>query len=149
MINDNFSVTGDVLITIFDEYGNVKEERNIKNLVVATGKQFIASKVASSGSLNISYMGIGTGSTSPVSTDTSLVSQILSRQPTAASYTSGSTQATFTASFPGTTYANSAVTEAGLFCSLTGGILVCRTIFGSITILSTDTIGISWTLSIL
>lgn len=149
MINEQITVTGDVKITVFDENGNIKEVRDIKNLVVDGGKSFIASKIAQSGSLNISYMGIGTGLSSPIYSNTALDSQIAKRQTTAIAYTSGTNQVTFTSSFSGVTHHNTAVSEAGLFCASTGGVMVCRTVFGSFTILSTDTIGISWTLSIL
>lgn len=212
MINDNFSVKGDVHVTVYDENGNIKEERDILNLVVTTGKKFLANKLAAPAQLiwnsavtlaqqfyyngylytvttagtlpatpasltttlaasttlstgvvlkcdadlttdgvAITYMAIGTSSTTPTVIDTSLGSQLASRRPVSVSYTSGSgvAKVVYSASFPGSTFVSTAVTEAGLFCSSTSGILVCRTIFGSFPILSSDTIGISWTLSIL
>jgi len=45
MINDSFKVTGDVAIQIFDKDGNLKDTREIKNLVVTVGKEFIASRM--------------------------------------------------------------------------------------------------------
>ena len=213
MINDNFSVKGDVHVTVYDENGNIKEERDILNLVVTTGKKFLANKLAAPAQLiwnsavtlaqqfyyngylytvtaagtlpvtpasltttltasttlsggvvlkcdadlttdgvAIKYMAIGTSSTTPTVSDSSLGSQLANRQPVSVSYTSGSgvaAKVVYSASFPGSTFVSTAVTEAGLFCSSTGGILVCRTIFGSFPILSSDSIGISWTLSIL
>ena len=50
MINDNLSVKGEVVITLTDENGNLKARQEINNLVVNTGKAFIASRMVGTAS---------------------------------------------------------------------------------------------------
>lgn len=45
-LQDTFKVTGNVFLRRYDENGNVNLEREHKNLVVATGKQLIAARLA-------------------------------------------------------------------------------------------------------
>jgi hypothetical protein len=150
MFSDNINVKGDVHIEIYDtESGTLKKQFDIHNLIVNIGKQFIAGRLASA-STSITHMAIGTNVTTPVATDTALLSQLGNRVAiTSNTYVSGNNYTTITATFPGSTYASSGITEAGLFTASTGSNAICRTTFGSFAILSTDTIAITWKLSIL
>ena len=149
MFSDVINVRGDVHIEIYDtESGKLKQEFDFPNLVVSAGKVFIASRIANT-SLAITHMGIGTGIITPVTGDVALSVQLLTRATATTSYTTGDNFVSISASFPGSTYANASITEAGLFTASTGNKLVCRTTFGSFPILSTDTIAINWKISIL
>ena len=101
------------------------------------------------GGVAISHMGIGSGAITPVSSDTALLTPVGARIATALSYTTNTNTVIMSSTFPGSTYANPAISEAGIFTALTGGTMVCRTTFGSFAIASTDTVAITWNLSIL
>ena len=149
MLQEQVKITGDVFITVYDENHNVKETRDITNLVVFTGKAHIASRVAGiltgEGAL-ISHVGVGTGITAPLSTDTTLGSQLGSRSSATLTHVNGTNTINVTSSISGVT---GQITEIGMFNALTGGTMVCRTTFVAISMLSTDSLGISWTITII
>jgi hypothetical protein len=152
ILNDNIGITGDVILRATDKDGNFKYETNIKNLVVTTGKNHIAARVAGllSGSTQegklISHVGFGTSTTTPTIADTDLASGLGVRVPVSGiTHSAGTNIITVSASFTGTA---GNVTEAGMFTELTGGTMVCRTTFSSIPLLSTDGLAIIWTLTI-
>ena len=63
MINDSIKVTGELKLTLTRPDGNVKHEVIIPNLVVTTGKSYIASRMKDASATAMSQMAIGTGST--------------------------------------------------------------------------------------
>ena len=67
MINDSIKVTGELKLTLTRPDGNVKHEVIIPNLVVTTGKNYIASRMKDASATAMSHMAIGTGSTSAAS----------------------------------------------------------------------------------
>ncbi len=60
MLNDQLKVTGDVVVEITGPDGQIKDRREIKNLVVSTGKTFIASRIVGTPTA-MSHMAIGVG----------------------------------------------------------------------------------------
>lgn len=152
ILNDNIGITGKVQFIVTDKDGNIKDEINIPNLVVTTGKNHIAARIAGtlSGSGQegkvISYIGFGTSTTTPNITDTDLGSILGVRIPVSSiTHTAGTNSIITSASFTGTA---GNITEAGMFTELTGGTMVCRTTFSSISVLATDGLAIIWTLTI-
>ena len=151
IFNDNIRVTGDVSVVVTDKDGVEKAIRFIPNLVVTTGKNHIAARMAGllsgaglEGAL-ISHIGFGTSVVAPTVIDTILGSQLAARSVVGLSHTAATNTFTATATFTGTA---GDITEAGMFNALTGGTMICRTTFGAVTILSTDTLAIAWTLTI-
>ena len=45
MINEGLKLRGDVAVVLRDKNGNVKDERNINNLIVDTGLNFICDRM--------------------------------------------------------------------------------------------------------
>ena len=72
MFTESVALKGKVNIIHLDQFGNTKDERNIDNLVVTTGKTFIASRMAGNTIPLMTKMGVGTNSTGAVIGDTSL-----------------------------------------------------------------------------
>ena len=68
--NDETKATGKLTVEIKDKHGNVKETREVKNLVVDTGLAFIASRMKDATATAMSHMGIGTGNTAAAASDT-------------------------------------------------------------------------------
>jgi hypothetical protein len=151
IFNDNIGVTGDVSIVVTDRAGVEKTRIQIPNLVVTTGKNHIAARMAGAllgagleGAL-ISHIGFGTSVITPTILNTALGSQLASRSVVVLSHTAATNTFTATATFTGTA---GIITEAGMFNALTGGVMICRTVFGAVNILSTDALAIAWTLTI-
>jgi len=152
ILNDIIGITGKVKLRVTDKDGNFKYETDIPNLVVTTGKNHIAARIAGllSGSgqegKTISHIGFGTSTATPTIADTDLASILGVRVPVSSiTHTAGTNIVTVSASFTG--YAGN-VTEAGMFTQLTTGTMVCRTTFSSIPLLATDGLAIIWTLTI-
>ena len=65
MIVDDLKLKGRLTVNLIAENGTVKETQEIPNLVVTTGKTFVASRMAGTSASVMSHMAIGTGVPSP------------------------------------------------------------------------------------
>lgn len=147
MVNDNIKITGDVRIDLFDETGAVKETREIKNLVVTTGKTFIASRMVGVASTIMGYMELGTGTTAAAAGDTALQTVISGSRTAITSGTNASNVVTYVTSFPAGT-GTGAVTEAGIFNAASAGTMLCRTVFAVVNKGAADAMSITWTITV-
>ena len=141
MLNDNVSMTGTLTVK-----KNGKVEREVKNLVVTTGKQLVAANLAG-GSTEVTHMAVGTGSTAAAAGDTALGSEIDRNALT----TSGGTASSNTVTFDCTWNAGDgtgALTEAGLFTASSGGTMLARTVFAVVNKGADDTVTISWVITV-
>ena len=139
MINENLKITGHVKLLL-----NSEVIREISNLVVDAGKDFVASRMKDSNSAAMAYMGLGADSTSPVASDTALHSEV-GRAVLTSTQTSGS-EITYTATFAAGT-ATAALTEAGIFNADAGGTMLCRTVFPVVNKGASDQISIVWVIT--
>lgn len=146
MLSDNLKLKGDVAIKLFDKDGNIKQEENIKNLVVDAGLDFIASRMVGTSSNVMSHMGIGSGTTAAAAGNTDLES-ILGSRITLTSSSANSEEVLYVASF-GAGVSTGAVTESAIFNASSGGDMLCRTTFSVINKSSDDTLQINWTISL-
>jgi hypothetical protein len=144
--NDALSVKGDVILIKTDELGNSKKYE-YKNLVVSTGKTFIASRMASATANVMSHMAIGNGAVAATVSDTTLGTE-LGRVTLAVSGGSPSSNTINYSANIGAGTATGAITEAGVFNDSTSGTMLCRTVFPVVNKLAGDSIAISWTISI-
>lgn len=142
------SPKGMVQITKTNELGQITEQFEVPNLVVTSGKIYIAGKMIATDSnvpVAMSHMGIGTGTASPVAEDTGLGTQ------TGRVLLSGSLQdtnsITYTATFPAGT-GTGAITEAGIFNAGASGTMLCRTVFPVVTKQAGDTIAVTWKVTV-
>jgi hypothetical protein len=146
MLNDKVRATGSLVITLTDEDGKVKDQRHVKNLVVDAGEAFIASRMAGTASAVMSHMGIGSGVTAAAAGDTALQTQVGSRVALSSTTPSASTiqyQASFVAGV-----STGAITEAGIFNAASAGTMLCRTTFAVVNKLASDSLSITWTVTI-
>lgn len=143
-LHSYIKMSGKLEIKKYDENNELVLQVEVPNLVVTAGKQHIAERIISDTETKISHMAIGSGSTVPAAANTALVSEI-TREPLVTAIRSGS-NITYTAVFPiGST---GSLYEAGLFNDASGGTMMCRTTFPVISKLATDTIAISWTVTV-
>jgi hypothetical protein len=144
MIRDGLKITGAVEIKLFDKDGNVKDQRNIKNLVVTVGKEFIAERMVGTPAV-MSHMAIGSDNTAADIADTALGSE-LGRVALASSTSSGAV-VTNTATF-GAGVGTGAVVEAGTFNAGSAGTMLCRSVFPVVNKGADDGMSISWTITV-
>tara|TARA_B100000003_G_scaffold208181_1_gene227695 strand:- start:328 stop:780 length:453 start_codon:yes stop_codon:yes gene_type:complete len=145
MFDEEIKITGSLNIILVDETGIVKDERDIKNVVVTTGKGYIASRMKDATATAMSHMAIGTGTTAAVVGDTALVSEA-NRQALTSTAVSGG-QVTYSATF-GNGQGTGALTEAAILNASSGGTMLCRTVFSVINKGANDTLAITWTVTV-
>lgn len=144
MFDNNITVKGDLLVEKFTD-GVLVESIKLTNLVVQTGKEFIASRMLGTTQAVMSHMAVGTDGISPVSTDTALNAELTRVALTSA--TSNSNVNTYIATFPAGV-ATGALTEAGILNDSTAGVLLCRTTFAVVNKGANDSITITWNITI-
>ena len=108
MVNDNFALTGALTIAVNNEV-----VQKTKNLVVTSGKEWVAKRMAGQDS-NMTHMAIGTGTTAALAAQTALVTELERNAMTV----SGGTVSTNTIQYAATYAAGDgtgAITEAGIF----------------------------------
>ena len=140
--------TGLVTIVHKNAAGEILNEQQVKNLVVTTGKNHIASRIGSvSQPTAMSHMAIGTGTTAPNATDTQLGTEA-GRVALSATVVSTNT-VQYTATFLAGT-GTGAVTEAGVFNAggSGSGTMLCRTTFSAVNKASGDSIAITWVVTV-
>jgi hypothetical protein len=146
MINDTMKAKGRLSIVLTDSDGNVKDSREVDNLVVNSGLAYIASRMKDTTDDAMSHMAIGAGTTAAAGGDTALESQLSSRI-SLTSTTVTANAVAYVATFnPGVS--TGAVTEAGIFNASTAGVMLCRTVFDVVNKGSDDTLSITWTVTI-
>jgi len=147
-IQENINATGSLAIVLRDEHGNVKVERKIPNLVVTVGKNWIASRLKTTGiPTEMSHMAVGSGTAAPVVGDTTLGTELGRVALTTSGGTVAAATVTYNATFPAGT-GTGAVTEAGLFNNASAGTLLCRTKFDVVNKGASDSLSIEWAVTI-
>ena len=144
MLNDQLKVTGDVVVEIIGVDGQIKDRREIKNLVVATGKTFIAGRMVGTPTV-MSHMAVGSGSTAAATGDTALGSSL--GRVALSSATSSGAVVTYVATFPAGT-GTGAVAEAGVFNDVSAGTMLCRTVFAVVNKGADDSMSITWAITV-
>ena len=140
MLHDNFNMIGHLSISINDE---VVQE--VPNLVVTDGKEYVASRMKDTTKAAMSHMAIGTVSTAAAASDSALGGQANREALTSATVTG--TTITYIATF-GAGSGTGAITEAGLFNASSAGDMLCRTVFAVINKGSSDSMTITWTVTV-
>lgn len=146
MINEELKLRGDVALVLKDKNGNVKESREIHNLVVSSGLTFICSRMAGTSADVMSHMALGSGTTAASSGQTDLVSILGSREALDSTSASSNT-ITYVSSFEAGE-GTGAVTEAGVFNAASSGTMLCRTVFAVVNKAADDTMSVTWTITL-
>lgn len=149
MINENLKLSGQLNIVLKDKAGNVKDEREVKNLVVNKGLEYIASRMKDASKNVMSHMGLGSGTTAAAASQTDLVTLLGSREALDSTTISGSNneKVVYVSAFEAGD-ATGAVTEAGIFNAASGGDMLCRTVFSVVNKAADDTMSVTWTITL-
>ena len=140
MLFDQLAMKGHLTIAL-----NGETVQEVPNLVVTTGKNYVASRMKDTTAAAMSHMAVGSGSTAAAASDTALGNE-LDRQALTSTTVNNNT-ITYVATF-GAGDGTGAVTEAGLFNASSGGSLLCRTVFSVVNKSSTDSMTITWVVPI-
>lgn len=110
--------------------GAVRDGGWTPNLVVATGKNHIADQLSGRQEAQMSHMAVGTGTTTPIATDTALQNELDRNSLDSRTQGTGADANKVTyictwAAGDGT----GAITEAGIFNSASAGQMLCRSVF--------------------
>lgn len=146
-IQDSIKMTGQLRLVLTDENGNIKQDQEVKNLVVTVGKAFIASRMKDATAAVMSHMAVGTSSTAPAVGDTALGGEISGSRTALTSTTVTTNSVAYVCTF-GTGVGTGAVQEAGILNDPTAGTMLCRTTFPVINKGASDTLTITWTCTV-
>ena len=139
MVNDNLTLTGALVISKNDV---VVQRTN--NLVVTAGKNWVADRMNDANTV-MTHMALGTGTNAAAAGDTTLQTEIDRNALTS------TTVSTNTVAY-GCTWAagdgTGAITEAGLFDAASTGDMLARTVFSVVNKGASDSITITWTITI-
>jgi hypothetical protein len=145
---DSIKIIGNPVVRRYNSELKLVETRDIPNLVVTTGRNFTAARMVSNSTAIMSHMSVGSGTSAVNISQSALIAPLGGTRPvfSTAPVVSGST-ITYSATFPpgnGT----GAISEAGIFNAVAGGIMLCRTVFPVVNKESGDTVSITWTISV-
>jgi hypothetical protein len=145
---NNMKATGTLHIVVRDQDDNVIQDVITTNLVVDSGLDYIAERMKDTGQPNeMSHMAIGTDATAAAAGDTALGAEVGRVALATAGGTVTSNAVEYVATFPAGTGTGSIV-EAGVLNAGTGGDLLCRSDFGIVTKGASDSMSITWTVTV-
>lgn len=144
-MNSQESITakGRIKFDLYDASGNLKETREINNVVVTVGKNFLATwlTAASQAGFFMQYIGLGTGTNAANASDTTLQTELSTR--VAGTLTPSANVWQNIASFgPGVN--TGAVTESGIFSASSAGTMFARQTFAVINKGAGDSLQVTW-----
>jgi hypothetical protein len=144
-IRDEVAIKHNVRIEVFGPDGELKDFREIHNLVVNAGKTQIAKQMSSSLGTAPTHMAVGTGTTAAAAGDTTLQTEIDRNAVT--SNTSASNVQTVVGDWAAGDATNGAISEAGIFNAAAAGTMTARAVFTAIPKGASDTLKITWTIT--
>lgn len=147
MANDKLKIGGRLQVVLKDKDGNVKEERDIKNLVVTAGLDHITACMAV-GDTAMNWVGVGTGATAAAAGNTDVETHVAPKV-VCDSVTDNGGNIVYVTTF-GAGVCTGALTEAGIFNSITAatGDMLARTVFSVVNKGASDTLVLTWTVTI-
>lgn len=137
--NSPVAMKGRLTIAINDEV-----VQQVDNLVVTTGKGYVASRMKDASATAMSHMAVGTGSTAAAAGDTALGSE--SARVALTSTTVSGADVVYVATF-GAGVATAALTEAAILNASSSGTMLCRTVFAVVNKGASDSMTITWTVT--
>ncbi len=148
-ISDSLRITGHVLIELFDKDGVIRDLRSVHNLVVTAGKNHIAAELSAAGTTDMGWMEVGTGAVAAALGDTALGAAIATTgRQTLTSRTSATNVVTYVGDWAAGAATNAAITEAGIFNASAAGTMLARAVFTAINKGASDTLKITWTVTV-
>ncbi len=142
-MEETVKAKGHIVLELRDERGLVKDRREVDNVVVTVGKNFLASwlTAATQADYFMRYLALGTGTTAATASDTTLETALPTRVAGTLTPTTNvwQNQGTFG---PGVN--TGAVTEAGIFSLSAVGTMFARQVFSVINKAAGDSLQVTW-----
>jgi hypothetical protein len=145
MFTESVALKGNLSVVLYDENYIVKDQRDVKNLVVSVGKNHIADRMVANTTPVMSHMAIGSGNVNPTTSDTAMNTEV-SRVALTSSTRTNNTIAYITTFGAGV--GTGTIAEAGIFNALSGGTMLCRTRFNAVNKGASDVIVITWNVTV-
>ena len=149
MFIETIKATGELQVVLKDSEGNIKDSREINNLVVAVGKDYITDRMQSNLSPVMSHMAIGVANVAASTSQTLLLGE--NARVVLDSNTITNNTLTYIATFPaGVPSGGATIAEAGIFNNATAntGSMLCRTRFNEVNKGNADVVVITWNVTI-
>ena len=140
MISDDLKMTGRLIIEINDE---VVQE--VDNLVVTAGKNYVASRIKDASATAMSHMAVGTNNTAAAAGQTTLSAE--TARVALTSTTVSTNTVTYAATF-GAGTGTGALVEAGILNASSGGTMLCRTVYTTVNKGSSDSMTVTWVITV-
>lgn len=149
-MNESFGLKGWVTIVVRDKDGNVKDKREVENMIVNSGKAAVVATIGGVESHIFKYLAIGSDGTAPAATQTALVAEVARKAGDVSLVTTNVANDTLQvvaifSSSDGLT-GNTTIEETGLFDAVTNGVMLNRTTFAPVNLNwdEGDSIQITW-----
>jgi|TARA_Y100000310_G_scaffold279075_2_gene297998 hypothetical protein len=150
MFRESLKLKGHIKAEVRDSEGNLREERDIFNVITNAGLDEVTALIGNVGSpTSFGYLAVGTGTTAAAATDTTLETEItdsgLERGATTntqqtTTVTNDTLRLAITFSVTGT----KAVTEVGAFNAASVGTMLGRQVFSALNVASGDTLTVQY-----
>ena len=137
--NSPLAMKGRLTIALNDEVVQV-----VDNLVVTTGKGYVASRMKDASATAMSHMAVGSGSTAAAAGDTALGSE--AARVALTSTTVSGADVVYVATF-GAGVGTAALTEAAILNASSSGTMLCRTVFAVVNKGASDSMTVTWTVT--
>jgi len=131
---------------LYGPEGELKAERHVFNLIVASGEQHIATRIVGTSEGVMSHIAVGLSGTAPASGDTALGGELEDRHAATGTRAGGGTDANnvrWTTTFA-SGHATGALLEAGIFNASTGGVMLARVVYDVLNKGPYDNLDITW-----
>lgn len=146
-MDEKLKLTGRVNYKLFDENGKLKDERDINNVVVTVGKNYLALWLtqATQADYFMRYLALGTGTNAASAADTALQTELATR---IAGTLSSSTNVWQNQGTFGAGVNTGAITEAGIFSASSAGTMLARQVFPVINKAAGDSLQVTWQITL-
>ena len=145
--NETMQISGHINLNLFGPDGKLKDERSIKNVIVTSGKNFLATWLAQASQAGyfMQYLAIGTGTNAAQASDVALQTEIGTRIAGVLTDSNNiwQNQATFPAG-----NGTGAITEAGIFSAVTSGTMFARQVFAVLNKAAGDSLQLTWSITL-
>lgn len=152
---ESLKLAGKLNIVVTGEDGQVKDTREVNNLVVQAGLRYITERMASNTPTTMTHLGIGNGGATDTADDQTDLQGTEKNRFALFSTTANNNPATGRGNIvyvcnlgTGNNIPSGAITEAGIFNAASSGTMLCRTKFDVINKGANDTMTITWTITL-
>jgi hypothetical protein len=145
MLKSSIKLTGKVNIKKY-ENGELIDNINIDNIIVTTGQNYIAQRILNNSTTAMSHMAIGSSQVPQTINDTALFQEITRN--TFISGTVTNSEVEYVAAFTPPASVPRSITEAAILNASSAGTMLCRTTFPPVTQSISQTIAITWIISV-